>query len=67
MCHAAAAACAAVAAFKPQKRFLCKSLEKQCFFPKNGRFFPEVLKKFPKLPYFVVAKELYNQEQRVVD
>jgi hypothetical protein len=49
------------------KKKMCKSLKRQCFSPKNGRFFPEVLKKFPKLPYSVVAKELYNQEQRVVD
>jgi hypothetical protein len=41
-----------------------RKVEKAMLFPQKVRFFAEVLKKFPKLPYFVVAKELYNQEQK---
>jgi hypothetical protein len=36
------------------------------FYRKIGVFY-RVRKKFPNLPYFVIAKELYNQEHRVVD
>jgi hypothetical protein len=41
-----------------------EKLKVQYIFPGKVVFFAEVLKKFPKLPYFVVAKELYNQEQK---
>jgi hypothetical protein len=50
-----------------RKDFCVKVWKSNVFSRKVVVFFPVVLKMFPKLPYFVVAKELYNQEQRVVD
>jgi hypothetical protein len=50
-----------------RKGFCVKAWKGSVFSRKMGLFFFEVLKKFLKLPYFVIAKELHNQEHRVVD